>query len=89
MVTFMILNHKERHHHADYHYTTVLYLGTENYDTLEFILSPLLNELQSFKENGLEATGILWNFKLYFSSDWKFLAICFGLNGLTSKYFCP
>jgi hypothetical protein len=32
MVTFMILNHKERHHHADYHYTAILYPGTEKYD---------------------------------------------------------
>src|SRR5687767_6782927 len=24
IVTFMILNHKERYHHADYHYTTIL-----------------------------------------------------------------
>ncbi|PKC57799.1 hypothetical protein RhiirA1_497283 [Rhizophagus irregularis] len=89
MLTFMILNHKERHHHADYHYTTVLYPGTENYNTLEFILNPFLNELRSLKENGLEAAGILWNFELYFSSDWKFLAICLGLNGPTSNFFCP
>jgi len=85
----MILNHKERHHHADYHYTTVLYPGIENYNTLEFILNPFLNELRSLKEDGLEVAGVLWNFKLYFSADWKFLAMCFGLNGPTSKYFCP
>ncbi|PKK74670.1 hypothetical protein RhiirC2_774502 [Rhizophagus irregularis] len=89
MVILMILNHKEKHHHADYHYTTILYPGSEKYETLEFILSPLLNELQSLKENGLEISGILWNFELYFSADWKFLAICFGLNGPTSKFFCP
>jgi hypothetical protein len=89
MITFMILNHKERHHHADYYYTTVLYPGTENYHTLEFILKPFLDELQLLKDNGLEVAGILWNFELYFSSDWKFLAICLGLNGPTSKIFCP
>lgn len=89
MVTLMILNHKEKHHHADYHYTTILYPGSEKYETLEFILSPLINELRSLKENGLEISGILWNFELYFSADWKFLAICFGLNGPTSKFFCP
>ena len=89
MITFMILNHENRHNHADYHYTTILYPGTENYNTLKFILNPFLNELQSFKENGLEVAGILWKFELYFSADWKFLAICLGLNGPTSKYFCP
>jgi hypothetical protein len=54
MVTFMILNHENRHHHADYHYTVVLYPGTEKYDTLKFMLSLFINELKSFKENGLE-----------------------------------
>ncbi|GES94929.1 hypothetical protein GLOIN_2v1780831 [Rhizophagus clarus] len=87
MITFMILNHKKHHHHANYHYTMVLYPGTENYNTLEFILNPFLNELWSLKKNGLEAIGILWNFKLYFSSNWKFLVICLGLNGLISNYF--
>ncbi|GBB94190.1 hypothetical protein RclHR1_23080001 [Rhizophagus clarus] len=89
MITFMILNHKEHHHHADYHYTTVLYPQTEKYNILEFILNPFFNELQSLKENELEAAEILWNFELYFSSDWKSLAICLGLNGPTSNYFCP
>ncbi|UZO15791.1 uncharacterized protein OCT59_007206 [Rhizophagus irregularis] len=53
------------------------------------MLSLFINELKSFKENGLEVSGILWKFELYFSSDWKFLAICLGLNGLTANYFCP
>jgi hypothetical protein len=26
---------------------------------------------------------------LYFSSDWKFLALCLGLNCANSTYFCP
>lgn len=89
MLTFMILNHEEYHHHADYHYTTVLYPGTEKYSTLKFILDPLINELRSLKENGLEVAETLWNFELYFSADWKFLAICLGINGPTSKFFCP
>jgi hypothetical protein len=88
MVTFMILNHEKYHHHADYHYTVILYPGIENYNTLNFILNPFLNELRSLKENGLEVAGVLWDFELYFSADWKFLAICLGLNGPTSKHFC-
>ncbi|RHZ53700.1 hypothetical protein Glove_438g53 [Diversispora epigaea] len=89
MVTFMILNHESKHHHADYHYTVALYPGAEKYNTLKFMLSSFLKELHSFKDNGLELNGILWKFELYFSSDWKFLAICLGLNGANSKYFCP
>ncbi|RHZ77188.1 hypothetical protein Glove_184g131 [Diversispora epigaea] len=89
MVTFMILNHESKSHDADYHYTVALYPGTENYNTLKFILNPFLEELRSFKDDGLELNGILWKFELYFSSDWKFLAICLGLNSANSKYFCP
>ncbi|RHZ85686.1 hypothetical protein Glove_62g41 [Diversispora epigaea] len=33
--------------------------------------------------------GREWKIELYFSSDWKFLAICLGLNAANSKYFCP
>ncbi|RHZ58588.1 hypothetical protein Glove_372g135 [Diversispora epigaea] len=54
MVTFMILNHENKSHDADYHYTVALYPGTENYDTLKFVLNPFLEELRSFKNNGLE-----------------------------------
>ncbi|RHZ71616.1 hypothetical protein Glove_256g128 [Diversispora epigaea] len=89
MITFMILNHESHHHNSDYHYTIALYPGTEKYDTLKFILNPFIEELHSLKKDELEITGILWKFELYFSSDWKFLAICLGLNGPTSKYFCP
>ncbi|CAJ0866709.1 14325_t:CDS:2 [Entrophospora sp. SA101] len=66
MVTFMILNHEDKHHHADYHYTIALYPGTEKYDLLKFMLNPFLDD-----------------------ADWKFLAICLGLNGPTANYFCP
>ncbi len=45
MITFMILNHEIRHHHADYYYTVALYLRTENYSTLKFMLGPFCNEL--------------------------------------------
>ena len=69
MITFMILNHENRHHHADYHYTVALYPETENYDTLKFMLGPFCDELRSLKEFGLEISETLWKFELYFSSD--------------------
>ncbi|GBB99477.1 hypothetical protein RclHR1_35320001 [Rhizophagus clarus] len=31
---------------------------------------------------------VMWNFELYFSSDWKFLAICLSFNSANSKFFC-
>ena len=89
MVTFMILNHENKHHNADYHYTVALYSGTEKYDTLKFMLRPFIDELKLLKENRLVISDIVWKFELYFSADWKFLAICLGLNGFTANYFCP
>src|SRR6185369_1135488 len=56
---------------------------------LKFMLNPFLDELRSLKNDGLKISGVLWKFELYFSADWKFLAICLGLNGPTANYFCP
>ncbi|RGB21882.1 hypothetical protein C1646_777065 [Rhizophagus diaphanus] len=42
----------------DYHYTVILYPSTEKYDTLKFMLNHFIDELKSFKENGLEVSGI-------------------------------
>ncbi|CAH1770164.1 6915_t:CDS:1 [Entrophospora sp. SA101] len=53
------------------------------------MLNPFLDELRSLKNDGLKISGVLWKFELYFSADWKFLAICLGLNGPTANYFCP
>ncbi|RHZ46300.1 hypothetical protein Glove_627g48 [Diversispora epigaea] len=89
MITVMILNYENYHHNPNYYYTIALYPGSEKYDTVKFILDPFIEELRSLKEDGLEIAGILWKFILYFSSDWKFLAICLGLNSANSKYFCP
>ncbi|CAG8740271.1 1461_t:CDS:1 [Gigaspora margarita] len=88
MITFMILNDINNHHHADHHYTTVLYPGAEKYDILSFILKPFLDDLQFLKNNGLDIMGTHWNFKLYFSANWKFLAINLGINCANSRYFC-
>lgn len=88
MVTFMILNYKSKCHNADYHYTVALYPGIENYNTLKFILDPFFEKLRFLKNNELEISGTFWRFELYFSSDWKFLTICLGLNYANSKYFC-
>lgn len=53
-------------------------------------LDPMLKELQYLKEHGFQdQTGITWNIELYFSSDWKFLALCLGLNCANSTNFCP
>ncbi|POG57688.1 hypothetical protein GLOIN_2v1791450 [Rhizophagus irregularis DAOM 181602=DAOM 197198] len=73
----------------DCHYTTVLFSGTENYLTLIVAVNALIQELQELSNNGMIINNIFWNFELFFSSDWKFLATCLGFNAANSNYFCP
>ncbi|POG61266.1 hypothetical protein GLOIN_2v1486372 [Rhizophagus irregularis DAOM 181602=DAOM 197198] len=90
MVTCSILNDIDNLHQPENHYTIVLYPGIEKYETLHIILDPLIVELRKLKEEGLEYDqGVKWKIELYFSSDWKFLAICLEINAANSKYFCP
>ena len=89
MVTCAILDDKKNLHFLDKHFTIILYPGNENYDSLKNAMKLFLKELHELKEFGLEINDIIWQFNLYFSSDWKFLCICLGFNGANSKYFCP
>ncbi len=89
MITIAILNDKQNIFVPDRHYTTVLFPRSEKYEILETMMSPFIQELDILKSDGLVVDGICWNFELYFSSDWKFLAICLGLNSPNSNYYCP
>ncbi|CAG8838264.1 20737_t:CDS:2, partial [Cetraspora pellucida] len=53
----------------------LLYSEAEDYNILKITMSQFLNDLWSIKEDGI--------------SDWKFLAICLGLNAANSLHFCP
>ncbi|CAG8783645.1 22047_t:CDS:2, partial [Cetraspora pellucida] len=50
----------------------------------------IIHNLQDIFQNGiLDKFSNKWNVELYFSSDWKFLALCLGLNVTNATYFCP
>lgn len=51
-------------------------------------MTPFCNALRSLKDQGLVINNIKWNFQLYFSFNWKFLAICLSFNSAYSKNFC-
>ncbi|GBC29124.2 hypothetical protein GLOIN_2v1783867 [Rhizophagus irregularis DAOM 181602=DAOM 197198] len=89
MVTIAILNDIQNIHKPDHHYTTILFSGVEKYEVLEIMMASFIKELDEIKKNGLMIGEIIWNFVLYFSSDWKFLSICLGFNSANSKFFCP
>ena len=87
MVIIAILNDEQNIHIPDRHYMTLLFPGTENYEILEVIMAPFIQELDDLKTNGLRINETQWNLELYFSSDWKFLAICLRFNILNSNYY--
>ena len=89
MLTFAILNYKELLLLSKYYYTLILYPGSKEYDTLDIATRSLRNELWQLKHQGLMINMTHWRFEFYFSSDWKFFAICLGFNSPTSNYFCP
>ncbi|RIA86924.1 hypothetical protein C1645_878362 [Glomus cerebriforme] len=64
--------------------------GGENYEILQRVMTPMVNELNNLVINGLrDSTGKIWTIKPYFSSDWKFLSITLGFNASNSNHFCP
>ncbi|PKY61698.1 hypothetical protein RhiirA4_523271, partial [Rhizophagus irregularis] len=89
MITVALLDDSAKLFEPNYHYTVVLFPGTENYSTLKIAADTLIRELQELSSIGMVIDNIVWNFKLYFSSDWKFLATCLGFNAANSNYFCP
>ena len=89
MITVALLDDSMNLFKLDYHYTTVLFPGTENYPTLKVAVNALIQELQELSNNGMIINNIFWNFELFFSSDWKFLATCLGFNAANSNNFCP
>ncbi|RIB20598.1 hypothetical protein C2G38_2035120 [Gigaspora rosea] len=90
MLTCSILDDVSNLYNADNHYTIILCPGTENYDLFKKITAPLAYELDNLVKNGLEDfTGLRWQIKPYFSSDWKFLYIILGFNAPNANHFCP
>ncbi|GET04504.1 hypothetical protein GLOIN_2v1521868 [Rhizophagus clarus] len=73
----------------DNHYTLVLYLDAETYESLKNALTPLISDLCILKKRGFKQTdGSHWPVELYFSSDWKFLATCLGMKAANAVHFC-
>lgn len=89
MITVAFLDDSAELFKSHSHYTTVLFPGTEDYTTLRVAADAFIQELQELEKDGLFIDGVWWKFDLYFSSDWKFLAICLGFNAANSNHFCP
>ncbi|RIB02903.1 hypothetical protein C2G38_2049701 [Gigaspora rosea] len=89
MVTCTILDDILNINKAEFHYTIILYPGNENYEILQNVMEPMINELHNLVTNGLDSSRTRWTIIPYFSSDWKFLSIILGFNAANANYFCP
>ncbi|CAG8677763.1 15170_t:CDS:2, partial [Gigaspora margarita] len=77
MITYDVLDDILNIYRAECHYTIVLYPSGENYETLQNAMEPIINELHTLEENGLELNGIQWEIIPYF---------CFNTPNV--NYFC-
>jgi len=69
MITMVLLDDSINLFKSNYHYTTILFPGTENYSTLKVAANALIQELQELSNTKMVINNILWNFKLFFSSN--------------------
>ncbi|CAG8687335.1 6256_t:CDS:1 [Cetraspora pellucida] len=90
MITLAILNDKKNLMKPESHYTILLFSGTENYVSLKVTLEPICYELQELHKNEfIDTINQQWKIEVFFSSDWKFLAIILGFNAPNAFNFCP
>src|SRR5439155_9958213 len=70
-------------------YSICLYIGKESYDSLSTVSTKFSYELEQLKTNGYkDSNNTIWPVELFFSGDWKFVALVLGINATTSNYFC-
>ncbi|PKK63604.1 hypothetical protein RhiirC2_788674 [Rhizophagus irregularis] len=72
MVTCTILDNILNIRKVDFYYTTILYPGVENYETLQNVMELIISELHNLVINGLiNPNGTKWKIEPYFSSTKK------------------
>ncbi|PKK71443.1 hypothetical protein RhiirC2_778384 [Rhizophagus irregularis] len=68
MITKAILNDKSTLHQLNYYYTTVLYSGCEDYNSLSNMITPFCNALRSLKDQELGFAWVLMVFTVKISA---------------------
>ncbi|RIB28329.1 hypothetical protein C2G38_2239583 [Gigaspora rosea] len=89
MFTVCILNEENSVLDPIKQHCICLYTGIEKFESLQSAFGVFIDELKQIVNQGFEDNeGNSWKVDLWFSSDWKFMALVLGINGLTSHYFC-
>eukprot|EP00732_Lithocolla_globosa_P000492 Lithocolla_globosa_v1_NODE_152_length_5671_cov_121.982906.p1 type:complete len:465 gc:universal NODE_152_length_5671_cov_121.982906:2437-3831(+) len=87
MITFCLFNSGKLVTKPDHQFCLSIYVGKEGYDALRQGLAPLFEELNDLQENGFYFEGVHYDVELFFTADWKFMALVLGLNGANCDYF--
>jgi len=70
-------------------YSICLYIGKESYDSLSIISAKFSHELEQLKINRYkDSNNTIWPIELFFSGNWKFVALVLRINATISNYFC-
>ncbi|PKK77956.1 hypothetical protein RhiirC2_706182 [Rhizophagus irregularis] len=84
-----ILNEGEAVLNPSHQYSICLYIEKESYNSLSTVSAKFLHELKQLLKEGYRASdGTIWPIELFFSGDWKFVALILGINAAMSNYFC-
>ncbi|RGB27558.1 hypothetical protein C1646_768948 [Rhizophagus diaphanus] len=79
MFTVCLLNEK---------LSILLYIGKEKYEYLSLAVSQIINELDEIKDGFKDCDDVIWTVELFFSGDWKFMALVMGIKAANSNFFC-
>lgn len=66
----------------------LLYIGKEKYEYLSLAVSQIINELDEIKDGFKDCDDVIWTVELFFSGDWKFMALVMGIKAANSNFFC-
>ena len=66
----------------------LLYIGKEKYEYLSLAVSQIIAELDEIKNEFKDCDNVIWPVELFFSGDWKFMALVMGIKAANSNFFC-
>jgi len=70
-------------------YSICLYIGKESYQSLQTVAKLFTSELNELQNNGFtDEQGNTWLVELFFSADWKFLALVKGFKSAIANNSC-
>ncbi|RIB12996.1 hypothetical protein C2G38_2249134 [Gigaspora rosea] len=88
MFTVCILNEENSVLDPIKQHCICLYTGIEKFESLQSAFGVFIDELKQIVNQGFEDNeGNSWKVDLWFSSNWKFMALVLGINRPTSHYF--